>query len=325
MRLTVVMPFFDAMPYLEEAVASILNQTFTDFVLVAIDDGSGDGSLAYLRSLSDTRLRILQMPRNSGQGAARNEALRICDTEFVAFADADDVFLPRRFERQVSYLDRYPDTGMLGTRIAFIGDCGRAGFAPPIPTEHDRIRKDLLRGRHAVANSTLMFRTSVFARTGAFRISGAGEDWDLFLRMTEQTRVANLSDVLVYYRLHGRSTSSRKAGILRLRYAHASECALRREASLPERTFEAFCAEQASSRLSACADYFRGASLEQYRAGVRDVLDGAHVRGYARLASSALLAPDRLAQRLSRAFFQIATRGRRLPDGPPGRAQDAHY
>src|SRR5579875_1487944 len=105
MRLTVVMPFYNAMPYIRDAVGSILNQTFGDFALVAVDDGATDESLDYLRSLSDPRLSILRMPSNCGQGAARNEVLRACNTEYVAFADADDVFLPGRFEKQVSYLD----------------------------------------------------------------------------------------------------------------------------------------------------------------------------------------------------------------------------
>lgn len=312
MRLTVVMPVFNAMPYLPLAVRSILDQSLQDLSCVAVDDRSTDNSYDYLRSITDPRLTTLKMERRSGQGAARNLVLQHCRTEYVAFADADDISLPDRMALQVAYLDENPDVGMLGTGVAYIGATGKPGFPPPLPTGHMAIRKDLLRGRHAVSNNSLMFRTRLFERTGLFRIGGAGEDWDLFLRMTEATRAANLPRILCYNRMHRGSTTARQARTVRLRYAHARECAERREASLPETTFEDFCDRASRGAIWArCADQMDQTSASQYRIALATILEGAVITGYGRLAIASLLAPHRVAQRVSRAL-------RRLLNGHPG-------
>jgi glycosyltransferase involved in cell wall biosynthesis len=296
------MPVFNAMPYLRDAVRSILDQKFRDLELVVVDDGSRDGSRSYLDSVQDSRLTVLETGGRKGQGAARNIAIRRSQTEYLAFADADDISLPNRFERQIAVMDERSEIGMLGSRFAYIGASGRPGMSPPLALDHDAIRRDLLLGRHAVANPTLIFRTSVFEQTGVFRIHGAGEDVDLFLRMTEHTRVANLDEVLCHYRLHSSSTNSQQAEMLLRRYAHASECALLRERHLPESSFEEFCERQ--SRRSLWARKLEEMDLRsgvQYRRGVLDLLDGSRVRGYARFGVAALMSPQRLVQRALRA------------------------
>ena len=214
-RLTVVMPVYNAMPYLQAAVCSVLAQTFHDLRLLAVDDGSTDDSLQYLKSIKDPRVSILELKGRQGQGAARNLAIRGCTTEYLAFQDADDISLPERFATQVAYLDQHADVGMLGTRFAYIGPSNRPGPTPALALDHESIRRDLLLCRHAICNPTLMFRTSVFEQTGVFRIQGAGEDLDLFLRMTEHTQVANLDQVLCHYRLHASSTNAQQAQTLR--------------------------------------------------------------------------------------------------------------
>jgi glycosyltransferase involved in cell wall biosynthesis len=295
------MPVYNAMPYLRDAIASVLEQSFRDLQLLIIDDGSTDDSAAYLRSVHDPRLTVLETEGRQGQGAARNLAIQRCETEYLAFADADDISLPDRFERQIAYMDLDPDVGMLGTRFAYIGSSGRPGLTPPLALGHEAIRRDLLLGRHAIANPTLMFRTSVFERTGAFRIDGAGEDWDLFLRMTEQTRVANLNQILCHYRLHPSSTNAQQAQTLLRRYAHACECARLREEHLPESSFEDFCKRQ--SKRSIWVRKLEDMNLQagiQYRRGVLDILNGSKFRGYMRFGFAGLLSPQRLTQRVLR-------------------------
>jgi glycosyltransferase involved in cell wall biosynthesis len=302
-RLTVVMPVYNAMPYLRDAVASVLNQSHKDLILQVIDDGSTDDGLTYLYSIGDARLQVLEVKGRNGQGAARNLAIERCETEYLAFADADDISLPNRFEKQIAYLDGHPAIGMLGSHFAYIGSSNQPGLIPPLAQEHDAIRSDLLLGRHAVSNPTLMFRTSVFKQTGAFRINGAGEDVDLFLRMTEHTRVENLSEILCHYRLHASSTNSQQALTLLHRYAHAAECAHLREKHLPETTFEDFRERQAkrSSWVRTLEQMDLHAKM-QYRGGVVDLLNGSKIRGYGRFGLAALLSPQRLVQRLTRSI-----------------------
>ena len=303
------MPMYNALPYLRDAVASILDQSFRELRLLVIDDSSTDDSVAYLDSIQDSRLTLLRMEGRQGQGAARNLAIRACQTEYLAFADADDISLPDRFATQIAYMDSHPDTGMLGGRFAYIGSSGKSGLTPPLALDHETIRRDLLLGRHAVANPTLLFRTSVFERAGAFRINGAGEDLDLFLRMTEHTKVANLNEILVHYRLHASSTNAQQGQTLIRRYAHACECARLREAGLPESDFEEFCMRHARQPWWVHAlermDLLSGV---QYRKGVLQLLQGSKVRGTMRFGLAALLSPQRLVQRLSRIVREASGR-----------------
>jgi glycosyltransferase involved in cell wall biosynthesis len=300
-ELTVIMAVHNGMPYLPEAVDSVLRQTFTDFRLIVVDDASRDGSAAYLKSLDDPRLQIIHQPWQGGQGAARNAALAQCDTDLIAFADADDVCCPERFERQVSYLKGHAEIGLLGTRVAYLGRDGRTGFAPPLAREHASIRTDLLAGRHALVNATLMFRRSVLLQAGVFRIGGAGEDWDFFLRMTEVSKAENLQEVLYLYRLHEASTNAVKARELQLRYAHACDAARRRQAGQKEEAFESFKQRQQDrSTVARAVELLDVYSGTLYRRGITAVLHGQNVAGYSQLVLAALLSPKRLTQRLQR-------------------------
>jgi GT2 family glycosyltransferase len=308
MRVSVVMPVYNAMPYLPASVQSVLAQSFSDLQLIAVDDGSTDGSLDYLRSIEDPRLTILRSETRQGQGAARNLAMARCTGYYSAFADADDICLPERLACQVAYLDRHPGIGMLGTAFAYMGSRGRQGFRPPLALGHQAIRQDLLARRHAMVNATLMFRTEILLELGGFRVKGAGEDWDLFLRATEQTSVANLPEVLVHCRIHRGSSTVQQARTVSLRYAHACDNARKRAQSLPETTFEAFCVRQARAGFWAhWADDLDRIAFRHYRFAILDVLDGRMLTGYARLALAAALSPMRLMQRARRNARRLLT------------------
>ena len=114
-RLSVIMPVHNAMPFLPDAIASIISQTYRAFRLLIVDDGSTDDSKDYLKTLSDARVSVISSPKRCGQGSARNLALAQCDTEYTAFMDADDVSLPNRLARQVQFLDEHPTIGFAGT------------------------------------------------------------------------------------------------------------------------------------------------------------------------------------------------------------------
>src|SRR2546423_279818 len=118
MILTVTLPVYNAMPYLQAAVESILGQTYSDFEFLIIDDGSSDGSADYLRSLRDPRVR-LSVRENRGLGATLNELFRNSRTEYVARMDADDICEPRRLEKQMAFLRDHGNVVMLGTGIDF--------------------------------------------------------------------------------------------------------------------------------------------------------------------------------------------------------------
>jgi glycosyltransferase involved in cell wall biosynthesis len=302
-EITVIMAVHNGLPYLPAAVSSILTQTYPNLTLLVVDDGSTDGTQDYLRTLKDPRVRIMTMSERGGQGAARNLALTQCRGKYIALMDADDVSRPSRLAEQKRYLDEHRQTGVVGTRVEYIGNNGRAGFAPPLATAHSRIREDLLAGRHALVNPTLMFRAEILRQLGGYQIAGAGEDWDLFLRATEITQVANVDEPLYWYRIHLNNTNFQQARTLRLRYAHACDCARRRAEGLAKLSFSEFVDCQSSISIwRAIVDDLDQFSGLQYRKAIGEILDGRAARGYARLAMAAGCSPGRLLQRLRRQF-----------------------
>lgn len=312
-KVSVVMAVHNGLPYLEEALSSVLSQTFRDLVVIVVDDGSTDGSLEYLSKVTDSRLRVMALHTRGGQGAARNFGIELSTSEYVAFMDADDLSLPRRLERQVDYLDSNLDIGAVGTSVSYYTHSGRAGFVPPLALDHDSIRADLFAGRHAIVNPTLMMRAELLKRLGGFRIAGHGEDWDLFLRLTEASRVANLNEVLYLYRLNPRSSTLLNGRIMQLRIAHACDCARRRAANQEEIPFEDFCAQRNRRPFwNRWLDLLDLIAATQYRKAMAEVLNKNRVVGYPRFLVAAAISPQRVLQRIGRIVRHL----RRPPSKP---------
>ena len=208
-RVSVVMAVYNAERYLEEAVRSILRQTCDDFEFIIIDDGSTDRSPATLKSLADGdgRLNVHRQP-NSGLIASLNKACGLARGTYVARMDADDISLPRRLERQVQYLDAHKEIGVLGTWIQDIGADGQPGPIWPLPTNPATIRWFLMFG-NCLAHPSAMMRRELI-QSVAYRAEAVhAEDYDLWIRASSVTGVANLPEVLVKYRVLSRSVSSR--------------------------------------------------------------------------------------------------------------------
>jgi hypothetical protein len=151
-----------------------------------------------------------------------------------------------------------------------------------------------------------MFRTDILRRSSGFRIDGPGEDWDLFLRMTEISRVANLDEILYLYRVHRKSTTVLNARRVGLRYAHACECARLRSAHGQETSFEDYCDRQKQRpfwrRWIAELDAY---SLACYREGLNRIVNENPLSGHLRIILAAILSPERLMQRIRRAMRTV--------------------
>jgi len=299
-EVTVLMPVYNGLPFLVEAVESILNQTFHDLKLLIIDDGSTDGSEGYLHQLTDPRAQIVHSPRR-GLGAALNMGLAMCETEFLARMDADDVALPDRIATQVNFLRQHRDVGTVGTQIAYLGSKGHAGSSPPVPCDHETIYADLLRNRLALCHATITCRTALLKQIGGYRIRGCGEDWDMMLRIGEVSRLANVDRVLYLYRLHPNSANATKLAEIQVGIAYASHNAKCRAKNRPETTFADFVAAQpAQSFWRHMADWADRYAFAQYRQALLEVLSERKLRGYARLGWAALCSPPRTWQRVCR-------------------------
>ena len=237
--LSVVMPVYNCRPYLADAIASVCGQTFADFELVIVDDGSTDGSAEILDAAAaqDARVRIIRRP-NTGLVGALNDGLAAVRGTFVARMDGDDLCQPERFAVQLRFLEENASCVAVGSAVDLIDPTGRRLKTMRAPLGHDAIVAELLAGNGtALVHPAVMFRGSALAAVSGYdqAFSGYGEDWDLFLRLSHQGRLANLPDILLRYRMHPQSYNlTRRADQVRNYLAAINR--VRREKGLDEIT-----------------------------------------------------------------------------------------
>ncbi len=199
----------DGEEYIEEALDSILGQCFQNCECIVINDGSVDGTTRILQRYAqlDQRLRVFHQA-NRGLIAALNKGCRLARGKYIARMDADDVSVPGRFAMQVDFLDRHPTVAVLGGAIKLISAKGAFIGERHYPVDDRQIKK-ALREDDCLAHPTVMMRKDAFDATEGYRRPFLhAEDYDLWLRMAERFEFANLSAVLLYYRLHARQVST---------------------------------------------------------------------------------------------------------------------
>lgn len=208
--LSCILPVYNGGAYLKDAIRSILDQDYSDFELILVDDGSTDKSLEVSKAfaLTDSRIRIFARP-NSGLVATLNFAIGQAAGSFIARMDADDVAHSSRFRRQLEFLTSNPDCVVVATRVNVIDEHGeRIRTSKPNAWCSDQY---FPAGGITICHPTTMFRLSAFARTKGYREEFfAAEDYQLWYEMSEHGRICELPDVLLDYRVHSASVSSRK-------------------------------------------------------------------------------------------------------------------
>lgn len=212
-RVTVLMSVHNGGTYVDEAVRSILSQTFTDFEFLVIDDGSADGTAARIEALGDPRVRLIRNEANIGLTRSLNRGLALARGALIARQDADDVSYPQRLAMQVDFLDRHPAVAVLGTQARTIDARGRAVNVAPWPksTSEVAIRWQLLFDSPFV-HTSVMFRTDVIRD----ELGGYNEEFTTSQDFALWSRVAaagysmrNLPRTLVDFRTHQESVSGR--------------------------------------------------------------------------------------------------------------------
>ncbi len=210
---SVLMTVYNGEHYLAEAVESILEQTFTDFEFVIIDDGSTDNSLELLREFEkrDPRIRLFARP-HSGIVPAANFGLRQCRGEFLARMDSDDVAFPHRFEVQVRTLRQRPEVVVVGGAYDLIDAAGRFLRRQWPPTDNETLQELSLRGSTPICQPLAMIRMSAIDQVGEYdRVVETAEDNDMWLRLGGVGELMCLPEVLLKYRQHAASVSEVKA------------------------------------------------------------------------------------------------------------------
>ena len=304
---TVVLPVYNAMPYLPEAVESILGQTLKDSRFIIINDGSTDASPEYLDSIEDSRVTIIHQ-ENQGVGAATNRSLEMCETEYCAKMDADDISLPKRLETQLQLMQDDKDLVLLSTQVAFIS--GKRLFqGPRKPLSNEMIRKSLMKGNAALCHGASIFRTAAARKLGGYRIRGAGLDTDFFLRMCDIGKVENLDEILYLIRVHAKSINYVARDKVTIARTYAIECAKCRQQGTAEPTFEEFRDTWKNrSILRKGIDKLDSWSAVVYRQALLDIGAERKVPGYFRLGCAAVCRPRGVARRIL-GRFPKRTRG----------------
>jgi glycosyltransferase involved in cell wall biosynthesis len=287
--LTVLMPTLNAGAYLEQALASLAEQTFQDFELLIVDAGSTDGTLELLRK-PPVRTTILSCGR-IGLGGQLKLGLEKIDTKYVARMDADDISLPQRFERQIDVLEARPEVTILGSQICLLAK-DRVCRAAELPAHQAAIRAALLAGFPAFSHPTVMFRAQAANRSNAYSIAGSGEDLDFYLRMTEAGVGENLPAVLHQYRIHERSVSFRIFDEVQRNYAYAVACAVARADGLREPTVADFSSNWMRRPLNArLLSRLECLGTRLYRRSRIRIAQGHRITGVAGALASVLIRP----------------------------------
>ncbi len=202
---SVMMPSRNASRYLEATVASIQNQTYTNWELVFVDDGSTDNTLSVIRALADkdSRIRVFAMP-HGGRGRARNTCIENVRGEFVAVCDSDDVSFPERFAKQLGFLRAHPEIGAVGSWwIPFSTEKPEQdGPIRIFPKEPAQLKAAFARGKMRFHNATVMIRADLFKRFGAYNVElRRAQDYEFFSRLSRAGILfAALPEPLLYYR-----------------------------------------------------------------------------------------------------------------------------
>jgi glycosyltransferase involved in cell wall biosynthesis len=226
-RVTAAITTYNRAGYVAGAVASVLGQTYRDYEILVIDDGSTDDTAEALRPF-EGRIRFHEQ-ENQGRAAARNSALRLATGEYIAFLDSDDLWLPDKLTREVRALDARPSVGMVHGHVEMIDDAGE-----PLAKETGAHRAAF---EHAHRNgasyegyaldcvcltSTAMFRAAALEQVGGYDTGfEALEDLDLYLRLLLDSEIAVIGGTpLSRYRLHGEQTSSTASTLAEIQVCH---------------------------------------------------------------------------------------------------------
>jgi len=304
--ISVVVPTYNDVAHLGDALRSIVGQTLAPVELIVADDGSDDGTEEFVRAFAAgdagaLPVRYVRLAARSGVVAARNRGIALSQGEWIANCDSDDVWAPDKLERQMRFVEQWSGKrrlALLGTHGYNMNDAGKVispvRMGPASEPDYEQLRAS--GGIYYVIHSSTLYRRVDFDALGGYTTEyGAADDFDFFCRIAELGAVVNLPELLVYYRKRQGSVQlarfwDQRRGLWRL-----TENQRRRASGEPPLDGEQFAAQLASQprlrRLARAADV---RAMYFYRRGATNMVNGHRVRGSAELALSAALDPRRL-------------------------------
>lgn len=208
-KISVVMSVFNGQDFLKEAIESILEQSFTNFEFIIIDDASTDGTTEILESFKkrDKRIKIIRNKKNLNLSRSLNKGLRQAQGEFIARMDADDISEKNRLKIQANFLKKNPKVAFCGSWVILINQSGKKIGERKYPTEYREIKKIIMHYNPFI-HPTVMIKREILEKMGFydFKLNAAG-DYDLFLRMVKNYQAINLPKFLLKYRISRQAMS----------------------------------------------------------------------------------------------------------------------
>jgi glycosyltransferase involved in cell wall biosynthesis len=213
-KVSVVIPAYNAMTYLPETLESVLRQTFTDFEVLIVDDGSSDNIVEWASGLVETRVRLISQA-NQGVSTARNTGIAHAQGEYVGFLDADDLWEPTKLEKQVRCLEDNPAVGLVYTWTALIDQSGSPMGKVWGSHIEGNVWEQIVINDMISNGSSPMVRHSCFETVGVFdpNISGV-EDRDMWIRIAARYPFGVVKEPLTLYRRHPNNTSANRKKII---------------------------------------------------------------------------------------------------------------
>lgn len=220
---SVILPAFNRLHYLRQAIESVFAQTFIDWELIVADDGSESATLAYLDELATRgKVAVLRLTHTGNPGAVRNAALRIARGEFVAFLDSDDLWLPRKLQTQVEALRADRSRRWSYTAVQRIGPDGSVMAIDTARTWHPHagpIFKELLTLEASVATPSVMVERRLLEEVGGFdELQRYFEEYDLWLRLIQRSEVAVVREALTCVRSHAEHYTEDRVAVYEARF-----------------------------------------------------------------------------------------------------------
>ncbi|PSB33839.1 glycosyltransferase family 2 protein [Chlorogloea sp. CCALA 695] len=213
-KVSVIIPAYNAMTYLPDTLKSALQQTFIDFEVLIVDDGSSDNIVQWANGLTDERVKFISQS-HQGVSTARNLAISKASGDYITFLDADDLWKRTKIERQAQFLDDNPTVGLVATWMMLTDEQGNPGAEVKIDFKQGNIRKKLIEISLIPCGSIPMVRRACFDKVGLFDPTlRFGEDWEMWTRIAADYDFGLIEETLVYYRQHSKNSSKNSQEIL---------------------------------------------------------------------------------------------------------------
>ena len=211
-KVSVIMSVYNEEQYIAETVESILNQTFSDFEFIIIDDGSEDKTYDVLKTFNDPRMRIVRQ-QNMGLTKSLNKGIELSKGEYIARADAQDIYVPTRFEKQVNFLDKNKKVAAVSNWVRYVDEEGNLISEKKLPTSSVQIKRKL-GFSNSMVHSSVMIRKSALIDIGGYNESlPYAQDYDLWLRLSQKYELANIPEFLCTVRILRKGVSLSKENL----------------------------------------------------------------------------------------------------------------